>query len=136
MRSRNMPSIATIAVVGDRVHIRSHKRDAEATKARKFLCRYSYISLRIHPGSDPPHQCQYLAGDDVGIARQACFERDEYRCVKCGYSVSWETGEMDHGGNTKISRCDCPENHSCKCHVCHTEKHGRVLRFGEGVRQL
>jgi hypothetical protein len=111
------------------VHRNPHKIDKEATRAAGFLSRYSYISLRIHPGTD--HQCRYLAGDDVVVARKACFERDHYRCTEpnCGRCVSWETGEMDHGGKTKVQRCSCPENLHTKCGRCHRKKHNREVKL-------
>src|SRR5580692_11213475 len=119
------------------MHRNPHKLDKEATKAARFVSKYSYVSRRIHPGSDPPHQCQYLAGlDDIGNIRRQIFERDGWQCVECGGYVVWESGHpvsghMAHGGNTKISRCDCPENLKTKCYYCHMIKeHNRETKFG------
>src|SRR5580658_7828948 len=113
------------------MHRNPHKLDKEATKAAGFISRSSYISRRVHPDSDPPHPCRYLAGlDDIGAVRLEIFERDNYRCVDCGKRVTWEGGHMAHGGNTKISRCDCPENLKTKCWECHMRKeHNREVKF-------
>lgn len=112
------------------MHRRPHKLDAEATKARKFISKFSYVSRRIHPGTEK--NCEYLAGSDVSKRRREVFERDEWRCVDCGTRITWESGHMAHKGNTKISRCTCLENLSCKCLGCHlVVEHGRVTRFGE-----
>ena len=117
------------------MHRNPHKIDREASKAAHFLSRYSYVSLRIHPESDPPHQCIYLAGDDVAGARRACFESDNWRCVNCQRCISWETGEMDHGGKTKVQRCSCPENLSTKCRRCHNRKHNRQVQLRDLRRE-
>src|SRR5712664_4205491 len=97
------------------VHCRPHKKDFEATRKANFASKYSYFSYRVHPHSDPQHQCVYLAGlEDTGKQRMAIFERDEFHCVSCGKKVnpelpSWhpDSAQWDHEGNTKISRCDC-----------------------------
>jgi hypothetical protein len=99
------------------MHKRPHKKDVAATKARKFHSRYSYVSLRIHEGSD--HPCEYLAGEDCESRRLQVFSRDQFKCVDCGTSVGWYTGHLAHGGNTKVSRCWCLENLKTKCYVCH-----------------
>lgn len=107
------------------MHRRAHKLDKEATRAAKFMSRYSYVSMRIHPESDTPHGCVYLAGlNDIGKCRDEVFERDEYKCVDCGSRLDLQ---LAHGGNTKISRCWCPENLKTKCHSCHVKNdhHGR-----------
>lgn len=117
------------------MHKRPHKKDKDATKAAKFESRYSYVSLRIHPGTT--HPCVYLAGDDCGPAREAIFERDGYKCQVCGKSVPLDgfvtvRGHLAHGGNTKISRCWCPENLTLKCFHDHMiVEHDRETRFGE-----
>jgi hypothetical protein len=122
------------------MHSRQHKRDDEATKAAAFLSKYSYISHRVHPESDPAHQCQYLAGDDCGVMRDRIFKRDEHRCVVCGKWVPkegdiWKRGHIAHlGGNTKVTRCWCPEALALKCYDCHiVVEHGREPRWSIGV---
>jgi hypothetical protein len=113
------------------MHRWKHKPDEEATKRKDYSNRASYVSFRIHPGSEPLHQCEYLAGDDKAVRRREIFERDGYRCVGCGERVTWETGEWAHGGNTKVSRCDCLENGKTKCFTCHqVREHGRFPRLG------
>lgn len=115
------------------MHKRQFRPDKAATKAAKFHSRYSYISQRLHPNSDPPHQCQYLAGlEDIGVVRAEVFERDGYKCVDCGTPITWRTGHLAHGGNTKISRCDCPANLKTKCVTCHmVREHNREVKFSE-----
>jgi hypothetical protein len=115
------------------MYTRQFRPDKSATKAAKFKSRYSYISFRIHPNSDPPQQCRYLAGlDDIGAARLEVFERDEYTCVDCGVKVGWNNGHLAHGGNTKISRCLCAANLKTKCKNCHLgREHNREVKFGE-----
>ena len=115
------------------MHKRKFRPDKAATKARRFESRYSYVSTRIHPDSGPPHQCQYLAGlEDIQAVRLEVFERDGYKCVDCGTVVTWDNGHLAHGGNTKISRCDCAENLKTKCWDCHMlREHNREVRFSE-----
>lgn len=107
----------------------THK-DKEATKAKKYLSRYSYVSTRIHPCSDPPHQCEYLAGADCGIRRAEIFERDGWRCQVAG--CLGMPLELSHGGRTKVSRCWCYENLTTLCRFHHMRRDGnRVPRFSE-----
>jgi len=119
------------------VHRRQYRRDDAATKAAAFLCpRYSYISRRIHPGSDPPHQCQYLAGDDVGVMRERIFKREEGRCWNCGAYYGLNYGELRHlVGGDKYSRCWCPENLGWGCPKCHRIEHNREPKWGESAKR-
>jgi hypothetical protein len=116
------------------MHKRQFRPDKAATKARRFKSRYSYVSTRIHPGTES-QQCEYLAGDDCEIRRLEVFERDEFKCVGCGVEVPWDgpiekRGHLAHGGNTKISRCWCPSNCSTKCFGCHfLREHNREVKF-------
>jgi hypothetical protein len=122
-------------IFGGRVHRRQFKPDKELTRAMGFASRGSYMSFRVHPGSDIPHQCVYLAGlEDIGARRQQVFERDKFRCVDCGKQIDEslpsyhpDSGHLAHAGHTKISRCWCMENLSCKCGACHgkNDHHGR-----------
>ncbi len=109
------------------MHRNPHKIDKEATKAAGFASRFSYVSLRLHPGTT--HQCQYLAGFvDIGKQRAKIFARDNFLCVDCGFPPTHDDPlEMAHGGNTKISRCDCDENLKTKHRSCHgrNDHHGR-----------
>jgi hypothetical protein len=110
------------------MHKNPFRKDAEATRLAHFASRYSYISLRTHPSSDPPHGCQYLAGlEDIGKRRLEVFTRDKFTCVDCGKKVAWDTGHLAHSGKTKVSRCDCLEALSTKCPTCHGkhDHHGR-----------
>lgn len=121
------------------MHRRPHKKDEAATKAAYFLSRYSYVSHRIHPNSKPPHQCVYLAGDDCGVVRAAIFDASDSKCQDCGKVMPLDgdltvRGHLAHGGNTKVSRCWCPENLKLKCYVCHMLKeHGREPRWSIGI---
>lgn len=115
------------------MHKNPFRKDVEATKAMHFESRYSYVSLRQHPGSD--HACQYLAGlIDIGIRRTQVFMRDEFRCASCGEKVdtnipSWhpDSAHLAHGGHSKVTRCWCLENLSLKHKRCHgaNDHHGR-----------
>jgi hypothetical protein len=110
------------------MHQRPHRIDRAATEARLFYDPRSYISLRVHPSGNG-HQCVYLAGKDKEIRRRCVFDRDGWRCVLCGTHVSWNSGELMHGGHTKVERCDCMENLSTGCRPCHTREHGRDPRW-------
>lgn len=113
------------------MHRNPHRRDAMATKAAGFASRYSYVSHRIHPGTN--HQCVYLAGfEDCGSRRAEVFTRDRWKCVDCGcYVQSWggngRVAHLAHGGHTKVERCWCMENLKTKCEDCHgrNDHHGR-----------
>ena len=108
------------------MHRNPHKKDVEATKAAGFFSRYSYVSHRIHPGTN--HQCEYLAGGDCENRRRVVFDRDGFKCVDCGQNVNIFTGQLDHiGGNTKVTRCWCPEALQTRCATCHFNRHGRKI---------
>ena len=113
------------------MHNRPIRPDPIATKAAKFLSCYSYVSFRIHPGTEEsvfPQQCVYLAGADVGMRREEVFERDGNRCMECGTTANLQ---MAHGGNTKVSRCECMQNLKTKCYACHILKeHAREPQLG------
>jgi hypothetical protein len=111
------------------MHRTKHKPDIEATKARHFDSRYSYVSRRVHPGTE--HSCEYLAGlKDIGARRREVFTRDGFVCVVCGIPITWESGHMAHGGNTKITRCDCLEALTTKCYECHMlREHNREVKW-------
>jgi|SRR5712664_879575 len=115
------------------MHRRPHKKDDAATKAAKFESRYSYISFRLHPGTT--HQCVYLAGLDTEACRMAVYVRANGRCQYCGKrlplngDLMWRA-HLAHGGNTKVSRCWCPENLTLKCYHCHiVVEHNREVRW-------
>lgn len=122
------------------MHKRQFRPDKAATKARHFESRYSYVSTRIHPGTEN-QQCEYLAGDDCEPRRREVFERDDYKCVDCGAPVPWDgsleiRGHLAHGGNTKISRCWCLQNLSTKDFRCHMiVEHGREVRWTQRGQQ-
>jgi hypothetical protein len=113
------------------LHRRPFHKDKEATRAAHFASKYSYISRRVHLGSDPPHGCVYLAGlEDCGQRRLEVFARDGWKCVECGGSPANQAHysqhtllQLAHGGHTKISRCWCMENLKTLCHDCHVKSH-------------
>jgi hypothetical protein len=115
------------------MHRRPHKKDREATKAARFLSRYSYVSQRIHPGTEK--QCIYLAGRDCEFQRVIVLTRDNFICVDCGQKLDWETAHLAHGGHTKVERCWCRENLSTKCGLCHdgNDHHGRMGLAGRSI---
>jgi hypothetical protein len=117
------------------VHRNPHKRDKEATRAAKFLSRYSYVSFRIHPGTT--HPCVYLAGSDCGAVRERIFQRDHFRCQleNCQICVSLATGELDHiEGKRKVIRCWCDENLRTVCKKHHRRKHNREPKWSFAVK--
>ena len=108
------------------MHKRPIRKDAAATRAAGYWSRYSYVSLRVHPGTT--HQCEYLSGADCSDRRRVVFDRDHWRCVDCG---SESALELDHmGGNTKVTRCWCMEALQTRCNSCHRRRHGREVRLG------
>ena len=105
-----------------------NSRDYEATRARRFLSRNSYVSFRVHPGTK--HCCQYLKGKDVEPMRLHIFERDKGKCGVCGAYYGWAFGEMDHiEGGYGPQRCDCAENLRWLCPKCHRTKHHRDIQW-------
>jgi 5-methylcytosine-specific restriction endonuclease McrA len=67
-------------------------------------------------------------GAELTALRRACFERDEYRCVVCGFRVRWESGYWESGHMAhKIGRgrggSDVLENVQTKCSGHHWEEH-------------
>jgi hypothetical protein len=104
------------------MHKTPHKIDKEATREARFYSKHSYVSMKLHHGTD--HQCVYLAGlEDIGARRHEVFMRDDFRCVACGARVDWHTGDLSHKGNTKVSRCWCMENLECVCRLCRRKHH-------------
>ena len=117
------------------MHRRPHRKDSEATKARNFLSRYSYVSFRIHPGTN--HPCVYLAGRDCNgwkihvYLNSGPIARYLARCAECGEITGWNVGEADHIEHVnKVVRCWCEENGRWLCKSCHKKRHVRP-RFGE-----
>ncbi len=115
------------------MHRCKHKINLAATEIFRsngsFKSRYSYVSLRIHPGGNT--HCVYLAGADCEPARRRVFERDDYKCVDCHKPVPFDgpltiRGHLDHGGTTKVTRCWCEANLFTRCYECHMlKKHAR-----------
>lgn len=114
---------------------RPGKRDPAATKARSFLDHRSFVTLDGH---------DRLYGGDLAVRRRECFERDAWKCVDCGYRITWATpfhrkGEMDHEINkSKPGGCDCLHNVRTRCgrflNGCHDKKHGRNPRWTRDLR--
>ena len=98
------------------------KRDKELTAAAHFLDPRSYISRHLHAGT--AHNCRFLRGKDVEIARMEVFEREKGRCWNCGAYYGWNYGEMHHlEGGLGAQRCFCPENLGWACPRCHRARH-------------
>jgi hypothetical protein len=64
-----------------------------------------------------------LGPKDMKAARLRVFERDGYRCVRCGVPVTWESGELMHR-RTKRNNGDADENLETGCKPCHRKEHG------------
>lgn len=106
------------------MHRRQTHRDDEATKAAIFRSRYSYVSTRIHPGTE--HQCRYLAGVDCEVAYLDCMDRAKGRCEECG---AWRKLEVHHKSHkTKMERCWCQANLMALCVQCHRGPQGRHVQ--------
>ncbi len=93
------------------------KRDGEATLAADFACKRSWIHL---DGS------QHLKGADMSARREHVFQRDHYRCVKCGSRLSLEA---DHIKSRGQGGDDSMENLQTLCRACHKIKHNREVRW-------
>jgi len=103
----------------------TYKRDKQATELRGFLDPRSYVSHRIHPGTE--HPCEFLYGRDVGVARLEVFAREKGRCWSCLTECNWDIGEMHHlKGGLGAQRCECLENLRWSCPHCHRAKHVQV----------
>lgn len=94
---------------------RRPKMDREATKARGFLDRWSYVS---YLGKE------FLGAKDWEDRRVEVFSRDRGVCVKCGMVVPFFgpigfRGELDHiikrsqGGDDSLGNLQllCPKDH-------------------------
>jgi hypothetical protein len=102
------------------------KPNREATAAQGFLNTGSYVSFRLHPGTD--HPCQFLKGKDVEVIRLAVFEREKGRCWNCGAYYGWNYGHLRHlAGGNGARRCWCPENLGWGCPKCHKSEHVRPM---------
>ena len=105
------------------MHRNPTRKDAEGTKRFGFRSRYSYSSFRIHPGSDPAHECIYLAGADCGFKRDEVIADAKGRCQKCGkWTSQLEVHHIAH--KNKIERCWCTENLVALCRDCHRGSRG------------
>lgn len=98
------------------------RRDLPATAAAHFTDVRSYVRI---DGK------RFLFGDDLTQLRRAVFERDKYTCwgdiedgLRCGKTVTWDTGHLHHiiprgrGGSDEMSNTVtlCPDCHA-KLHV-------------------
>lgn len=92
------------------------------------------FQLRPSHGLDQPVIRQMERAVAVEQIRRQVFERDDYTCVRCGKTLTWETAEM----HEKQARGNCQqvgkyeyqsgeqsvENCETLCHECHTGKGG------------
>jgi 5-methylcytosine-specific restriction endonuclease McrA len=107
------------------VHRRPTRKDHDATRWYRecglWKSRHSYVSLRVHPGTD--NYCIYLAGADCTPARNEALARAKGRCENCGmWTNRLELHHIEH--KTKVSRCWCPENLMALCAKCHRGRNG------------
>ena len=105
---------------------RSAKRDAQATQARGFSDKRSFVSTKGH---------DYLYGADMSARRHQVFVRDNGRCYFCGawYGESW--GEAHHLTHRGKGGSDDLENIVWSDSKCHRQHHVRP-RFGESTAAL
>ena len=98
------------------------KVDREATKARKFQDKRSFIGV---------NGCEYLRGKDVGPRRQKVIEIYGEQCRNCKKVFMIEA---DHIFPKWSGGCDCIENWMPLCAHCHRcIKHARYPRLS-GVK--
>jgi len=98
------------------------RRDKAATQMAGFLDKRSYISFRIHPGTQ--HACIFLKGKDVEVMRRLVFQREQGHCQVCRAYYGWNYGEMDHiVGGRGPQRCWCAENLRWLCPEHHRARH-------------
>jgi len=73
---------------------------------------------------------EYPRKDAVAGIRIQIFERAKNACENCSKLLTFNTMQMDE----KIPRSKGGEisltNSQALCHKCHTEKHNRVVKFG------
>jgi len=110
---------------------RGFKRDAAATKARRFEDRRSFVSRDGH---------DLLYGNDKAERRKEIFARDKGTCQCCGrvapeHGFDGYRGEWHHTyKEKKVKRCDCMHGGEVRCgrfvSDCHTREHVKP-RFGE-----
>lgn len=63
-----------------------------------------------------------LKGKALRNLREACFERDGYKCRECHRSVLWFSGHMAHI-KAKRRHGDSLENVRTLCGECHAKEH-------------
>jgi 5-methylcytosine-specific restriction endonuclease McrA len=69
--------------------------------------------------------------DAIYSLRKRVFERDEWRCVKCGGVVTWDSGHLHEklhrgrGGDRTVENC---ETLCVECHVGRRGEHGLARR--------
>ena len=98
--------------------MRGAKRDAEATKARGFNDKRSFVSTKGH---------DYLAGSDMAARRHQVFVRDNGRCQTCGAWYGEDWGEVHHRLHRGRGGSDDLSNLEWSCRKCHRQHHVRPM---------
>lgn len=89
-----------------------------------FRSRHSYVSTRIHPGTE--QQCRYLAGIDCESWRTQIIELSGGYCARCQKQFDKAVLEADHIlHKTKMERCWCIRNGQALCRTCHRGRNGK-----------
>lgn len=97
-----------------RKSFRHAKPDRAATKEFCFLDSRSFIDV---------YGRRFLAGEDVGVMRDAVFARDDFRCTRCG---SGRGLQMHHKRSRGLGGDDSLENLQTLCAACHGRMHVQV----------
>ena len=118
---------------------------ADGQAIRIFRTKKAAVLYQIRPshGLREPIITQMERATAVGQIRRQVFERDDYRCVKCGKTVIWErdkpnSGELDErqargnclqqpdgtyqSGEVSVANCQT------LCKACHTGPGGKQDR--------
>ena len=104
------------------------KRNAQATKARRYLDRRSYVTMpRLVGDHDSAHE--KLFGRDMSRMREDVLELHGYKCAQCGAVTDFETWlEVHHEVSRGQGGCDCILNLRPLCANfkgtgCHQRRH-------------
>ena len=98
-------------------------KDLPATAMQGFTDKRSYVRL---DGK------RFLFGDDLTQLRRSVFDRDKYTCwgdvedgLRCGRTVTWESGHLHHIHERGKGGDDSAGNLVTLCPDCHARLHVR-----------
>ena len=124
-----------------------NKRDEEATLARHFHSKESYVSIAGHEyltgildHAFRRAEIYRQAGGEVQLiiepGKQRIQQAINIRSAMCQgcerpHPVSWYDSEWDHLNHKQWNRCDCVENGRIVCRAFHQRRH--LLRKKEEI---